>query len=86
MTEHHQVQDDQDEPWFEIERRLRDDAEGCERDALQQRLEEAARAVKRRMDVGVPPTEFSGLRAVHQGLEAGIDVIQRVWRVHHPRA
>lgn len=81
MTENHQ---DQDEPWFEIERRLRDDAEGRERDALQQRLEEAARAVKRRMDVGVSPAEFSGLQAIHQGLEAGIDVIQRVWRVHHP--
>ncbi|NEX17297.1 MAG: hypothetical protein C1943_11845 [Halochromatium sp.] len=83
MTEHHQ---DQDEPWFEIERRLRDDDEGRERDALQQRLEEAARAVKRQMDVGVSPAEFGGLQAIHQGLEAGIDVIQRVWRVHHPRA
>lgn len=79
MTEHNQ-----DEPWFEIERRLRDDAEGRERDALQRRLEEAARAVKQRMDVGVSPAEFSGLQAIHQGLEAGIDVIQRVWRVHHP--
>ncbi|MTW22493.1 EscE/YscE/SsaE family type III secretion system needle protein co-chaperone [Allochromatium palmeri] len=83
MTENHQ---DQDEPWFEIERRLRDDAEGRERDALEQRLEEAARAVKRRMDVGVSPAEFSGLQAIHQGLEAGIDVMQRVWRVHHPLA
>ncbi|MBK5941117.1 EscE/YscE/SsaE family type III secretion system needle protein co-chaperone [Halochromatium roseum] len=83
MTEHHQ---DQDEPWFEIERRLRDDDEGRERDALQQRLEEAARAVKRQMDVGVSTAEFGGLQAIHQGLEAGIDVIQRVWRVHHPRA
>lgn len=84
MTDNDQVQDDG--PWFEIERRLRGDAEGRERDALQQRLEEAARAVKRRMDVGVSPAEFSGLQTIHQGLEAGLDVIQRVWRAHHPAA
>lgn len=77
--------DDVNEPWFEIERRLRDDPDGLERDALRQRLDEAVRSLKRRMDMGVPPTEFAGLERIQGGLAAAIEVIERVWRLHHRR-
>lgn len=80
MTENSQ---DQDEPWFEIERRLRDDAQGRERDALLQRLEEMARGVKRRMDAGATPAEFAGLNAIHQGFESARAVVETVWRSSH---
>lgn len=74
--------DERNEPWFEIERRLREDREGRERDALRQRLEAASRAIKQRMDQGVPPGEFAGLERVHHGLAAAIEVVERVWRLH----
>lgn len=72
-----------DEPWFEIERRLRDDAEGRERDVLLERMDEAARSVKRRMDAGVAPAEFAGLNAVYNGFEAAHQVVETVWRARH---
>jgi hypothetical protein len=71
------------EPWFEIQRRLRDDADGRERDALLERLNTAERALKRRMDEGLSPSEFSAVEVVHRGFEAGIEVVQHAWRLHH---
>lgn len=71
------------EPWFEIQRRLRGDTDGRERDALLERLNDAKHALKQRMDKGLSPSEFSAVETVHQGLESGIEVIQHVWRLHH---
>jgi hypothetical protein len=72
------------EPWFDVERLLRDDDSGCERDALLRRLEEASFRIKREMDKGVPAQRFSQLDAVYKGLEAAARVVVVVWRRRHP--
>lgn len=71
------------EPWFEIERRLRDDADGRERDTLLSRIDEAAHTIKRRLDAGVAPAEFAGLNTVYNGFEAAREVVEKVWRSSH---
>lgn len=72
------------EPWFALERLLRDDARGSERDTLLGSLEERARRVKRQLDAGVPPAEFARLQRVSAGIAAAIDVVDLVWRNYHP--
>lgn len=71
------------EPWFEIERRLRDDGDGRERDALLQQLDAAAATLKRSLDAGVAPTEFTALNTVYRGFEAAREVVETVWRSNH---
>jgi hypothetical protein len=71
------------EPWFGIEQRLRDDIDGHERDALLQRLDTAARAVKRRMDAGATPAEFAELNTIYHGFESASKVVETVWRSSH---
>lgn len=73
---------DTNEPWFDIERRLRDDPDGQERDNLLQRLNAAARNLKQRMNTGGTPKEFAEMVEVYTGLEAAIDVVDRVWQYH----
>lgn len=70
--------------WLPLEAELRDDADGARRDALVTDLRERAAALKRRMDEGVAPAEFDGLARRHSGLTAAAQVVELVWRRHHP--
>jgi hypothetical protein len=72
------------EPWFALERRLRDDAQGGERDTLLRSLEDQASRVRRQLDAGVPPAEFARLKRVSEGIIAAIEVVNLVWRRYHP--
>lgn len=73
-----------DEPWFSTQQQLMDDERGAERDALLQKLADSVRSVKRQMDAGVTPGEFTRLDKLRLGLEAATDVVASVWRRHHP--
>lgn len=75
-----------EEPWFEIERRLRGDVTGQECELLQERLAEAARRLTRTMDAGLAPAEFKRAQCVRDGLLAGADVVASVWQGYHQRA
>jgi hypothetical protein len=70
--------------WLPLEAELRDDADGARRDALIADLRERAADLKRRMDAGVAPAEFDGLARRHRGLTAAAQVVELVWRRHHP--
>jgi hypothetical protein len=72
------------EPWFPLEVRLKSDESGQERDALIERLDREASALKRRLDSGVPPAEFESIRRVREACLAGVQVVQMIWRLHHP--
>jgi hypothetical protein len=71
------------EPWFPTQQTLMEDERGVERDALLQKLTDSARSVKRQMDAGVTPSEFTRLDLVRQGLEAATEVVAEVWRRYH---
>lgn len=72
------------EPWFSTEQKLMEDERGVERDALLEKLADYAGRVKRQMDAGVTPSEFTRLEQLRQGLEAAGAVVNHVWRRYHP--
>lgn len=72
------------EPWFPVQRKLADDDRGVERDALIEKLDDCARSIKRKMDVGVSPGEFAQLDRLRAGLAAATQVVAAVWRRYHP--
>lgn len=76
--------EENDETLFPLERRLKDDTMGADRDALVEQLQGCTRAVKRKMDSGVAPKEFSELETLQKALEAGVRVVTLLWRKHHP--
>lgn len=57
-----------------------EDAQGVKRDALLQRLADYAGSVKRQMDAGVTPSEFTRLDTLRQGLDAANMVVNRLWQ------
>lgn len=75
-----------DEPWFSTQKKLIEDEQGVERDALLEKLADSLRGIRRRMDAGVTPGEFAQLDKVRQGLEAAIVVVVNLWRRHHPES
>ena len=71
-------------PLVPLEGELRDDADGHKRDALLQRIEAHAAELKRAMDAGVPPQEFTRLQGLHEALEAAARVVVVGWRRFNP--
>ena len=71
------------EPWFPVEQRLKNDHRGTERDALVSDLQKQAAAVKKEMDAGVTQSEFARLSSVHKALEVAAMVATVVWRRYH---
>ena len=69
---------------LQLEKLLRNDREGADRDALLQRLEQCALEIKAKMDAGLPPDEYARLDKVSRALTAGAGVVTRVWRRAHP--
>jgi Type III secretion system, cytoplasmic E component of needle len=67
----------------ELEKKLKADATGKERDAILSRLEGEAGKVKQVMDSGVSPQEFAALETQFKGLQAGIKVAGTVWNHYH---
>lgn len=67
-----------------LEKRLRADAEGTERDALVQRIDAFATEIKKQMDSGVSPEEFARLSTLHEGLAGALRVVGKVWQRAHP--
>ena len=67
----------------ELERKLKADASGEERDAILAQLEGQARKTKQTMDSGVSPAEFAELEKQFKGFEAGVEVTTHVWRRFH---
>jgi len=73
-------------PEFPVERKLKEDAGGAQRDALVNSLEAEAAVIKRKLDAGVAPKEFADLDVMYKAFEAAALVVDRVWRRHHPAA
>ena len=69
--------------WFPLEAELKQDDRGERRDALVTALRGRAADLKRRLDKGLPPEEFSSLQRIHAGLEAAVQVVELVWIGHH---
>lgn len=74
----------EDKTLFELERKLKEDTNGTQRDALLMQLEEQALDVKRKMDAGVPADEFADLNSLYKALEAAARVVAVAWRRLHP--
>lgn len=73
-----------EESLFPLEQRLKGDAQGMERDALLSQLEQQAKAIRLRMDAGVAPGEFIKLGTLQDMFAAAIQVVNLLWRRHHP--
>lgn len=72
------------EPWFSTQRKLMEDEQGRERDALLQKLADSTKGIKRQMDAGVTPSQFARLDKIRQGLEAATEVVINLWQRYHP--
>ncbi len=70
--------------FLEMQERLRADTDGSERTAIDERLEQLAARLKRRLDAGVPPAEFARLQALHDAAEAARGAVESAWRRYHP--
>ncbi|MEE4377514.1 MAG: EscE/YscE/SsaE family type III secretion system needle protein co-chaperone [Candidatus Competibacteraceae bacterium] len=75
---------EKNEPWLPVEQTLKEDANGEERDALMNRLQDQARTIKRKMDAGVTPKEFAELDTLHKAFETASQVVAIIWRRYHP--
>ncbi|MEZ5581696.1 MAG: EscE/YscE/SsaE family type III secretion system needle protein co-chaperone [Candidatus Competibacteraceae bacterium] len=75
---------EKNEPWLPVEVKLKDDGNGLERDALMNRLQDQARAIRRKIDAGVTPQEFAELDTLYKAFETAGQVIAIIWRRHHP--
>ncbi|MCP3877876.1 MAG: hypothetical protein GY701_05705 [Sulfitobacter sp.] len=76
--------EEKNEPWFPVERKLKEDVGGTERDALVNSLKAEAASTKRKMDAGVAPKEFADLDVMHNAFKAAALVVNMVWRRYHP--
>ncbi len=74
-----------DELRLPLEKGLRADVTGSERDAILKRIDTYAADIKRRMDSGASPDEFARLSGLHEALAAATRVVDRVWQRAHPR-
>ncbi|WP_210160620.1 EscE/YscE/SsaE family type III secretion system needle protein co-chaperone [Hyphomicrobium sp. MC1] len=72
--------------FLEIQSTLRADASGSARAALEQRLEEAGRLLKRKLDAGVAPAEFTALNAMRGATEAAKEIVVTAWKRMHSTA
>lgn len=67
-----------------LEEKLAGDRDGKMKQQILERLREGALGLKRRMDAGVPPEEFSRLGKTAAALEAATAVVEGVWTRMHP--
>ena len=68
-----------------VEDILKDDDSGEELNALLQKLQEAAMAIKKKMDAGVSVKEFNELDSLYQALDVGARVLFISWKSYHPQ-
>jgi len=66
-----------------MEEKLADDGNGAYRDDLKAKLFECLGNVKRRLDSGLSPDEFSSNSRFKEAVEAGMAVIDKVWAGLH---
>jgi type III secretion system YseE family protein len=62
-----------------MEEELEKDANGSYRKDLTDQLAEHLAEVKRAMDSGLSPDEFSGMQKLKQALEAATEVVEKYW-------
>ncbi len=73
----------EEKAFIDLEARLMEDVEGGVKRELQNYLEEWRLKVKRHMDSGLPPEDFSRFQRIEESLTAAINVIGRTWSFYH---
>lgn len=71
---------------LDLQARLRADRDGTERRRLEQQFQELHESVKRKLDAGATPAEFSKLNGMLDAAQAASEVIGLVWKRCHPGA
>lgn len=75
--------EENDEGLLEIDRRLKEDADGALKARLAGQIDEHLQSVERKLKVGVPPKEYEELNTLKLGLAAAQTVLEATWRRHH---
>lgn len=70
---------------LDLQASLRADSDGHERIALERRLDDAGKAIKRKMDGGVAPPEFATLSSMLGATEAAREIVTTAWSRFHGR-
>jgi hypothetical protein len=66
-----------------LEEKLIEDAEGRHKKEIEEELFQLLTDVKRHIDSGLPPDEFSQYNAFRQSIEATLSVLDKVWTQMH---
>lgn len=71
---------------FELQKRLLNDAGGASRSAINQELQSWQQSFKRELDRGTTKSQFEGLRALVDAIDAATEVVNATWLRHHRQA
>lgn len=68
-----------------LEERLAADSTGAERDALLARLERTRQRLRRQLDQGLAPDAYRRVAEAHDGCEAALSALPKLWAALQPR-
>lgn len=77
------MENDKSVTMLDMEEELLEDASGTRKGAIEEELRRLLADVKRHMDSGLPPGEFSMYNAFKEAVEAGLSTVDRAWRGMH---
>jgi type III secretion system YseE family protein len=66
-----------------LEEKLTEDNDGHYKNEIMEELFQCLTMVKRHLDSGLPPDEYSQYNKLKKAAEAGISVLERVWHGLH---
>ncbi len=83
MAEPQTNQDDSEAFTTDIEKGLKDDAQGALRDSVRSSITEHRMRIEAKLRLGAPPDEYNRLNAVKQGLDAADTILERFWNYYN---
>ncbi|BDV01956.1 hypothetical protein TDMWS_20410 [Thermodesulfomicrobium sp. WS] len=73
-----------EELFLDVEKKLLEDDHGVAKKELEMYLEDWRARVRRHMDAGLPPEEFSRFQRAEEAMDRAREVIGRLWSILHP--